>query len=86
MDQRKSLTLPATTMLNPYVDKDIEDKQYKISMQGQEVFKFAVRTITSNIDFLLNKTGLTKEDIDYIIPHQANLRIIEQAENFVKYL
>ncbi|MDI9509268.1 MAG: ketoacyl-ACP synthase III [Clostridiales bacterium] len=82
--KKNLLTLPATTMLNPYVDKDIEDKQYKISMQGQEVFKFAVRTITSNIDFLLNKTGLTKEDIDYIIPHQANLRIIEQAAKFCK--
>lgn len=86
------LTLPATTMHNPYVDRLIENhqsklgfqEQPKIKMLGQEVFKFAVRTITSNIELVLNMAGLAKEDISHIIPHQANQRIIDQASKFSK--
>lgn len=84
------LTCPAIPLINPYVDDTREDlihdkdKNSKISMNGQEVFKFAVRTITDNIDKLLKKTNLYKDDIKYVIPHQANQRIIDQASKFCK--
>lgn len=47
-----------------------------IVMQGREVFKFAVNTLDSMVDETLTANNLKKEDIDWLIPHQANLRII----------
>lgn len=73
------LTCPAMPLLNPCVKTGEELRRSRIEMQGQEVFKFAVRTIIDNIKTVLEKSGLTAEDIRYIIPHQANKRIIEQA-------
>lgn len=73
------LTCPAVTLSNPYVKMENEAVKVKIEMQGQEVFKFAVRTMLDNIKIVLRQADLKTEDIKFIIPHQANLRIIEQA-------
>ena len=48
-------------------------------MDGQETFKFAVNTITSEIQEITEKAGLSVEDIKYVVPHQANIRIIQFA-------
>ncbi|MCY1703056.1 beta-ketoacyl-ACP synthase III [Deinococcus sp. SL84] len=48
-------------------------------MNGREVFKFAVRVIPESGQQVLQKSGLTIDDISWIIPHQANIRIIEAA-------
>ena len=50
-----------------------------IQMNGREVFKFAVRTMGSAAVRVTEKAGLSKEDVDYIIPHQANTRIMDAA-------
>ncbi|HDZ16554.1 MAG TPA: ketoacyl-ACP synthase III [Methylophaga aminisulfidivorans] len=47
-----------------------------IDMQGNEVFKVAVRTLSSIVDETLEANNLNKSDIDWLIPHQANIRII----------
>ncbi len=47
-----------------------------IKMRGNEVFKFAVRTLGQIVDETLAANGLEKSDVDWLIPHQANLRII----------
>lgn len=47
-----------------------------VQMQGREVFKVAVKTLGSIVDETLKPHGLTGEDVDWLIPHQANLRII----------
>ena len=85
------LTCSALPLHNPYVNTGVQDMQRqgsfclpKIEMLGQEVFKYAVRTIIDNINNILNMAELTKEDITYIIPHQANQRIIEQASKTCK--
>lgn len=79
------LTCLAIPLQNPYVNtKQSTLKLPKIEMLGQEVFKYAVRTITDNINNILSKAKLTKEDVSYVIPHQANQRIIEQASKFCK--
>jgi 3-oxoacyl-[acyl-carrier-protein] synthase-3 len=77
--KQSMLTCPAMPLLNPCVKTAEELRRSRIEMQGQEVFKFAVRTIIDNIKTVLEKAGLTAEEIRYIIPHQANKRIIEQA-------
>ncbi len=46
-------------------------------MQGNEVFKFAVRTLTRIVDETLNANQMSKSDIDWLVPHQANQRIID---------
>lgn len=50
-----------------------------IQMNGREVFKFAVRQMGESAVRVLEKAGLTKEDVDFLIPHQANIRIMEAA-------
>lgn len=49
------------------------------TMNGREVFKFAVRVLGDSGTQALEKTGLTNADVDWLIPHQANVRIIEAA-------
>lgn len=55
------------------------DQQNHIFMNGREVFKFAVRQMGESAVSVLEKAGLTKEDCDYLVPHQANIRIMEAA-------
>ena len=49
----------------------------KISMEGQAVFKFAVNSLSGVVDELLEQENMTGSDIDWMVPHQANIRIIE---------
>ena len=48
-----------------------------LEMKGNEVFRFAVTTLGRIVDETLEANGLTKDDIDWLIPHQANIRIIQ---------
>lgn len=55
------------------------NEQRHIEMNGREVFKFAVRTMGESALRVVEKAGLQKEDVDYLVPHQANIRIIDAA-------
>ncbi|MDK9707329.1 MAG: ketoacyl-ACP synthase III [Desulforhopalus sp.] len=50
-----------------------------VHMDGHQVFKFAMRVIGDSVERVLDRTGLTTADIDLLIPHQANRRIVEAA-------
>ncbi|WP_121609593.1 beta-ketoacyl-ACP synthase III [Mesobacillus foraminis] len=54
-------------------------QEKNIVMNGREVFKFAVRQMGESSINVLEKAGLSKEDVDFLIPHQANIRIMEAA-------
>lgn len=71
------LTCPAAPLTNMFL-KDETTKCY-VKMNGKEVFKFAARVIPDSVERVLRETNLTLEDIKYIVPHQANMRIIEFA-------
>jgi len=58
-------------------DVDAPNAGVKIHMAGSEVFKHAVKALDSVVDEALHANGLSKTDLDWLIPHQANLRIIE---------
>lgn len=73
------LSLPALSLKNPFVPVEDKETYQIISMKGQEVFKFATRTIAELIKIVLKKAELGEQDIKYIIAHQANYRIIEHA-------
>lgn len=72
------LSCPAATLSNLLI-KDKIVKNSFVSMNGREVFKFAVKVIPECIEKLLEDTGYSMSDIKYIVPHQANLRIIQYS-------
>lgn len=71
------LIMPAGGSRMPATVKTVEENLHTIKMDGKEVFKFAVRVMDKSTIRVLEKAGLQKEDIDYFIPHQANIRIID---------
>lgn len=76
------LSLGNAPLVNPYTSH-AATKQY-VEMDGQEVFKFAVRKIPAIITNLLEKASLTLSDLDLILLHQANKRIIQSAARRLK--
>ncbi|TQS75817.1 ketoacyl-ACP synthase III [Ornithinibacillus gellani] len=56
-----------------------QNKSNHLFMNGREVFKFAVRQMPESSVNVIEKIGYNKEDVDYLIPHQANIRIMEAA-------
>ncbi|MCM1156976.1 MAG: ketoacyl-ACP synthase III [Bacteroidales bacterium] len=58
-----------------FLNKKTEDKHY-IQMIGPDIFKFAVRKVPACIELLLERAGMTKDEVDYYVLHQANARII----------
>jgi len=84
-DLRESLTLPAVPLKNPFLQlQNNNGKPSTISMNGKEVFQFAIRIMIKSINQVLNKSNLFLDDIDYIIPHQANIRIIDHVARELK--
>jgi 3-oxoacyl-[acyl-carrier-protein] synthase-3 len=68
----------------PMSHEMIEDKAMYIEMDGRKVFKFATRVMGQATLQAIDKAGLTLDDIDLLIPHQANMRIIELAARHLK--
>ncbi|MEC2128387.1 beta-ketoacyl-ACP synthase III [Brevibacillus centrosporus] len=73
------LCQPAGGSRIPASSESVENNLHYLSMAGGEVFKFAVRVMNSATEAVLTKAGLTKDDIDLLVPHQANKRIIDSA-------
>ncbi len=70
------LNMPAGGSRNPATAETVANRQHFLKMQGNELFKIAVNTMTSAAETVLKQAGMTFADIDLIIPHQANARII----------
>ncbi|HTI03744.1 MAG TPA: beta-ketoacyl-ACP synthase III [Gemmatimonadales bacterium] len=68
---------PGGGATHPPSDELLKDHSYYIKMAGREVFKAAVLSMADACDHALERAGLTAGDIDLLIPHQANIRIIE---------
>lgn len=71
------LEIPSSGSANPISKDNIEKKNHLIKMEGRSIFKYATRTMIRESKKVLEKTGLNAETLDWFIPHQANLRIIE---------
>ena len=74
-----ALTAYANDVVNPFIKGDIENRNKYVKMNGREVFRFATKAMVNSVEEVLKNTGYTLEDVDYVIPHQANLRIIDYA-------
>jgi 3-oxoacyl-[acyl-carrier-protein] synthase III len=80
------LLVPAGGTVAPLTAEGISEKQNKMVMKGREVFRFAVTKMIEATDAALAKAGLTRNDISYAIPHQANRRIIDAAAKQLEML
>lgn len=75
----KHLYVPGWAQLVPESADIFPDTRPHLQMNGREVFKFAVQVMGEAASNSIAKAGLTLEDVDLLIPHQANLRIIDAA-------
>lgn len=73
------LYIPGGGSRNPVSAQTLAEKQHHVKMNGQEVFKFAVRVMNEATTEVVQKAGYTVGDIELLVPHQANIRIIEGA-------
>lgn len=73
------LMLPAGGSRSPATQETVANRLHYIKMNGTEVYKFAVRAMNEATQQVLAKAGLTMDQVDLFIPHQANIRIIEGA-------
>jgi 3-oxoacyl-[acyl-carrier-protein] synthase-3 len=73
------LSLPAGGSRNPTTQETLDKKLHLIQMNGREVFRFATREMVSATREAIRLADLELDDIELIVPHQANKRIIEAA-------
>jgi len=74
------LRMPGGGCQMPASTVTLQDRQHYLKMNGREIFKFAVRGMEQAAKEILERQKLTFKDIDHIIPHQANMRIIETIQ------
>ncbi len=70
--------------LHPACEKTVANKMHTISMEGNKVFRFAVKKMGTASLKVLKEAGLKPEDVDFFVPHQANTRIISAAAKRLK--
>jgi 3-oxoacyl-[acyl-carrier-protein] synthase-3 len=78
------LNMPAGGTLNPASVETVNDRLHFLKMEGSDVFKFAVRIMGKASLIAVEKSNLTVSDIDFLVPHQANIRIITSAAKKLK--
>jgi 3-oxoacyl-[acyl-carrier-protein] synthase-3 len=75
--QQKTISIEAGGSSHPIDEEALREKHDKIVMNGRETYKFAVRVIFESIEKLLEEHNVSKDKISFVVPHQANIRIIE---------
>jgi len=63
----------------PASHETVAQRQHYMKMNGPEIYKFGVRIIVESVSQALEKAGLQEDALDLLIPHQANIRIIQSA-------
>ncbi|HTO37146.1 MAG TPA: beta-ketoacyl-ACP synthase III [Brumimicrobium sp.] len=80
-DGRKYLYMPGGGSVNPASKKTVENKMHYVQQDGQPVFKAAVKNMADVSVHIMEKNNLTADDVSWLVPHQANLRIIDATAN-----
>lgn len=78
---RKYLIQPGGGSLNPPTHETVDKRMHYVHQEGQAVFKFAVTNMADVSAAIMQKNNLTSDDVDWLVPHQANLRIIDATAN-----
>jgi 3-oxoacyl-[acyl-carrier-protein] synthase-3 len=71
------LNIPGGGSLHPASHEMVEKRLHKVKMSGKEVFKVAVLRLTEVVQEALAQNGMTADQIDHVVPHQANIRIVD---------
>lgn len=79
------LTIPSINLADEEIEKRISDNPRTIWMDGSEVFKFAVKIMGEATKAVLKDAGLTITDVNVIVPHQANIRIVDSAAKRLRF-
>lgn len=74
---------PVGGAVTPITADHILEGSHFMQMKGKEMFKVATRTLADNGKKVLEMAGMTKEQVDWVVPHQANIRIIETTANLL---
>jgi 3-oxoacyl-[acyl-carrier-protein] synthase-3 len=77
------LYIPGGGSSDPVTEEMARGRRQYMRMAGREVFKAAVRAMAESCDVALSRAGVSAEDVDLLVPHQANLRIIESTAKHV---
>ena len=78
---REFLVQPAGGSMNPASIATVENRQHFVKQEGKQVFKFAVTNMAEVSAAIMEKNNLTSDDVAWLVPHQANLRIIDSTAN-----
>jgi len=78
---REFLVQPAGGSMNPASITTVENRQHFVKQEGKQVFKFAVTNMAEVSAAIMEKNNLTSDDVAWLVPHQANLRIIDSTAN-----
>ncbi|NPA28322.1 MAG: ketoacyl-ACP synthase III [Epsilonproteobacteria bacterium] len=78
------LITPAPGAVNPPSQEILDNRLCYMKMKGNETFKIAVKTLTSDVKEILEKNNIKSEDITHFVPHQANYRIIKAVGDALK--
>ena len=81
---RNNLILRAGGSVNPASHETVEARQHYIYQEGAAVFKHAVKGMSSSCRDIMKRNGLSYEDVAWVVPHQANLRIIDAVAREMK--
>jgi len=79
------LNMPAGGTRMPTTHETVEQRLHYIKMHGNEMFKYATRAMAEASGIALERAGITTDDVDLFIPHQANIRIIEATARRMKF-
>jgi 3-oxoacyl-[acyl-carrier-protein] synthase-3 len=75
------LNLPAGGSANPASHKTVDEQLHYVHQEGKQVFKFAVTNMADVSAQIMENNNLSSDDVDWLVPHQANLRIIDATAN-----
>jgi 3-oxoacyl-[acyl-carrier-protein] synthase-3 len=78
---REYLKMDAGGSLHPASQETIDNDMHRLYQEGRSVFKFAVKGMADVSAEIMERNGLTGDDVRYLVPHQANLRIIDATAN-----
>ena len=80
---RDFLRIEAGGSIMPTTEQTVKDKKHFVYQEGKTVFKYAVSNMADVSEKMLTRNNLTEKDIQWLVPHQANKRIIEATANRV---
>lgn len=78
---RQFLKIDAGGSILPATEETVKNKQHFVFQDGKSVFKFAVSNMAEVSALIMERNGLTHEDVQWLVPHQANKRIIDATAN-----